>query len=177
MFAKVKKILDRSLEVLVTVSMGVLVIDVIWQVFTRFILRKPSFWTEELATFLMIWVGLLGASVALNRGSHLGIDYFVSKLGPKKAVYTVLFSLLLIAIFSVLVLMAGGIQLVRITLVTNQISPALKLKMGYVYLAIPISGFFLAMYSVELFVETVVSLVKGSLVQQPHDIESSVEMD
>ena len=74
MFSKVKKILDRSLEVLVTVSMGVLVVDVVWQVFTRYVLRNPSDWTEELATFLMIWVGLLGASVALNRGAHLGLD-------------------------------------------------------------------------------------------------------
>ena len=81
MFAKVKKVLDRSLEVLVTVSMLVLVVDVVWGVFSRYVLRAQSAWTEELATYLMIWVGLLGASVALNRGSHLGIDYFTLKKG------------------------------------------------------------------------------------------------
>jgi TRAP-type C4-dicarboxylate transport system permease small subunit len=37
--------------------------------------------------------------------------------------------------------------------VTMQVSPALGLKMGYVYLAIPISGFFLVIYSMELFIE------------------------
>ena len=84
MLAKIKKILDRSLEVLVTTAMAVLVLDVVWQVFTRYILRNPSDWTEELATYLMIWVGMLGASVALNRGAHLGIDYFTLKLSLKK---------------------------------------------------------------------------------------------
>ena len=120
MFSKVKKILDRSLEVLVTVSMGVLVVDVVWQVFTRYVLRNPSDWTEELATFLMIWVGLLGASVALNRGAHLGIDYFVLKLSAKKRLCVELFVFFCVAVFSLLVLVIGGINLVRITLQTNQ---------------------------------------------------------
>src|SRR4030042_1073726 len=130
MLAKAKKILDKSLELLVTVSMGVLVLDVVWQVATRYILRNPSNWTEELATFLMIWVGLLGASVALNRGAHLGIDYFVGKFSAKKRLYITLLVFALVGVFSLLVLVIGGIELVRITLRTNQVSPALGLKMG-----------------------------------------------
>ena len=62
MFAKIKKVFDRFLEILLTVVMTILVLDVVWQVFTRYILKDPSSWTEELATFLMIWVGMLGAS-------------------------------------------------------------------------------------------------------------------
>ena len=177
MFRKFKKALDRSLEVLVTVCMAVLVIDVVWQVFTRFILRDPSSWTEELATFLMIWVGLLGGSVALNRGAHLGIDYFMLKLSARKRLYTQVFVFSAVAVFSLLVLVIGGIQLVQITLMNNQISPALELKMGYVYLALPISGFFLVFYSVELLVETIVALAKGKQLEQAHDFESTAAMD
>ncbi len=177
MFAKVKKVLDRTLEVLVTVSMGVLVLDVVWQVFTRYVLKHPSSWTEELATFLMIWVGMLGASVALNRGAHLGIDYFVLKLSPKKGLYVALFVFAVVAVFSLLVLTIGGVQLVSRTLATNQVSPALGLKMGYVYLALPISGFFLVFYSVELFIVTLVALIRGRLIEEPHDFESAAAMD
>jgi len=177
MFTEIKKVLDRSLEVLVTVSMAVLVLDVVWQVFTRYVLQDPSSWTEELATFLMIWVGMLGASVALNRGAHLGIDYFVAKLPDRKRMYTVLAVFALVAIFSLHILIIGGIQLVSITLRTNQVSPALGLKMGYVYLALPISGFFLLFYSVELFIETFTALIKGRRIEQPHDFESTAAMD
>ena len=177
MFRKFKKALDRSLEVLVTVCMAVLVVDVVWQVFTRFILRDPSSWTEELATFLMIWVGLLGGSVALNRGAHLGIDYFMLKLSVRKRLYTQVFVFSAVAVFSLLVLVIGGIQLVQITLMNNQISPALELKMGYVYLALPISGFFLVFYSVELLVETIVALAKRKQIEQAHDFESTAAMD
>ena len=177
MFAKVKKILDCALEVLVTISMTVLVVDVVWQVFTRYILRDPSDWTEELATFLMIWVGLLGASVALNRGAHLGIDYFTLKLSPRQRLWTELFVFFCIALFSLLVLVIGGVRLVSITLQNNQVSPALGLKMGHVYLALPISGFFLVLYSVEFFMERIVALVRGKQIQQAHDFASTAAMD
>jgi TRAP-type C4-dicarboxylate transport system permease small subunit len=160
MLAKAKKILDKTLELLVTVSMGVLVLDVVWQVLTRYVLKNPSSWTEELATFLMIWVGLLGASVALNRGAHLGIDYLVTKLSPRKALYAALFVFASITIFSLLVMVVGGGQLVLRTLITKQVSPALGLKMGYVYLAIPISGFFLVIYGLEIFIDTLTALIK-----------------
>jgi len=159
-FAKAKKALDKTLELLVTVSMGFLVVDVVWQVLTRYLLKNPSSWTEELATFLMIWVGLLGASVALNRGAHLGIDYLVVKLSRRKALCVSLFVFAVITAFSLLVMVIGGTQLVHRTLVTNQVSPAIGLKMGYVYLAIPISGLFLVIYSLEIFFDALTSLVK-----------------
>lgn len=172
MFTKAKKALDKTLELLVTVSMGFLVVDVVWQVLTRYLLKNPSSWTEELATFLMIWVGLLGGSVALNRGAHLGIDYLVTKLSPRKAMCVSLFVFAVIALFSLLVMVVGGSQLVYRTLVTNQVSPALGLKMGYVYLAIPISGFFLVIYSMELFFDVLVSLVKHKRTDGLHIFKS-----
>jgi len=152
---KLKNILDKSLEVLVMVAVAVLVIDVLWQVFTRFIMGDPSSWTEELATFLLIWVALLGSAVALGRGAHLGIDYFVGKLDRKMRLRTELFVFAVVALFSFLVMVVGGIGLVARTLELNQISVALKLPMGYVYLAVPISGAFLVLYSLIGFFERV----------------------
>jgi TRAP-type C4-dicarboxylate transport system permease small subunit len=183
-FKSIKKVLDRSLEVLVMVVVAVLVVDVLWQVFTRFapripgffpkrigvfVLRllklihaeKPSFGTEEMAVFMLIWVSLLGAAVALNRGAHLGIDYFVGKLSPRKRLYTEVFVFLCISLFSFTVMVLGGIDLVASTLQLQQESPALQVKVGYVYLAIPISGFFLVLYSVIGLVERLAQLFKG----------------
>jgi TRAP-type C4-dicarboxylate transport system permease small subunit len=165
-FRSIKKVLDRSLETLVMVVVAVLVVDVLWQVFTRFVLRNPSTWTEELAIFMLIWVSLLGAAVALNRGAHLGIDYFVGKLSPKKRLYTEIFVFLCISAFSLTVMVIGGIDLVTSTLKLEQLSPALGIKVGYVYLAIPISGFFLVLYSVIGLVERLAQLFKGGPIQK-----------
>ena len=177
MFISIKKILDRSLELLVMVVVAVLVVDVLWQVFTRFILKNPSTWTEELAIFMLIWVSLLGSAVALNRGAHLGIDYFVGKLSPKKRLYTEVFVFLCISLFSVTVMVLGGIDLVFSTLNLQQLSPALGIKVGYVYLAIPISGFFLALYSIIGLVERLAQLFKGGPVPQQQAVQVEEGID
>jgi len=158
MWTPVKKILDKFLETLVAASMAVLTIDVAWQVITRFILKNPSNWTEELATNLMIWVGLLGAAVALNHKAHLGIDYFVAKLPEKKRLWVEAFVYMVVGFFSVSVLVFGGSRLVAITFMFGQVSPALGMPMGYVYLSIPVSGIFLTIYSGEFLVETLAKL-------------------
>jgi len=154
----VKKVLDRSLEVLVMVVVAVLVLDVLWQVFTRLVLRDPSTVTEELATFMLIWVALLGAAVALGRGAHLGIDYFVGKLPARTKTFTEVIVFLCVAAFSFLVMIVGGIDLVASMLELGQESPALRVKVGYVYLAVPISGFFLTLYAVIGLVERIAQL-------------------
>lgn len=159
---QVKHILDTFLEVLVMISMAVLVIDVLWQVFTRFVLNDPSSWTEELATFLLIWVALLGAAVALGRGAHLGIDFFVGKLPKRLRIQTELLVFGLVTLFSFSVMGYGGLTLVLQTLRLEQTSVALHIPMGYVYLAIPISGAFLVLYGFIGFFERLTHLRKDA---------------
>ena len=77
---KLTQIITKVLEIVLIILMTGIVIDVTWQIFTRFILRDPSSYTEELAGFLLIWIGLLGASYALYTKVHLGIDILTSKL-------------------------------------------------------------------------------------------------
>ena len=148
MLKKIKKALDTSLETLIIVSVAVLTLDVLWQVFTRFVLKDPSTWTEELAVFMLIWVALLGSAVALGRGAHLGVDYFVLKLPEKFRIKCEVIVFLLIAAFSLTVFVFGGTNLVISVLKLGQVSPSLHVEVGYVYLAIPISGFFMTLYSI-----------------------------
>lgn len=158
MVAKLKRWLDRGLELLTVLCMALLVLDVSWQVVTRFLLKDPSNWTEELATYLLIWVGLLGSAVALNRGAHLGIDYFTDKLSGRKRLCCEVFALICVALFALTVLGVGGLQLVTETLQLGQTAPATGLKLGYVYLAVPISGFFITYYAAGSLLEAVKTL-------------------
>jgi TRAP-type C4-dicarboxylate transport system permease small subunit len=166
----VRTALDRCLEALVALVMGALVLDVSWQVFTRFVLINPSVWTDELATFLLIWVSLLGAAVALKRGAHLGMDYFVEKLSPRRRQYVAVFVFLCTGAFSLCVMTIGGADLVLRKLDLEETSPALGLNLGYVYLALPISGFFLTIYSIELLVGSLRAVLKRPA-PRPHPPE------
>ncbi len=149
LYETLKSGLVGLLEFAVMVIMGVLVLDVIWQVFTRFVLNNPSSWTEELAIILLIWVSLLGASVGFQRFSHLGVDYFVKKLSVRNRAVNDAVVYLLVAFFAGYVMVYGGCKIVSLTLMFEQRSAALGIKMGYVYLALPISGLFIVLFSVE----------------------------
>jgi TRAP-type C4-dicarboxylate transport system permease small subunit len=130
----------RIVEMMLMVAMGLLVLDVLWGVVSRFILGSQSRFTEELATMLLIWVSLLGASLAYGSGQHLGVDYFVGKLHPDaQRLMKTIVSLVVMA-FAASVMVYGGSVLFSRTLASGQVSPAMGLKMGYVYLVVPISG-------------------------------------
>jgi len=158
---KLKQWLVKGLELIVILVVGFLVIDVVWGVFTRYVLQNASSWTEELARMLLIWVALLGASIAFIRKSHLGVDYFVGKLSQRGRTIGKFVVYLLIAAFAAIVLVYGGYRLVSLTLKTSQPSPALNIQWGHVYLALPISGFFIVIFSIETMIEQICLLLKG----------------
>ena len=153
MLVRIRELVDRWLSYALILLMGVSVLNVLWQVFTRFILQNPSSYTEELARFLLIWIGLLGASYASGKGMHLAIDYFAHKFQPgvQKALGLIIQGLIFLFAFSVMVI--GGLRLVYITLVLEQTSAALQVKLGYVYLVLPLSGIIIIFYAIAAFIE------------------------
>jgi TRAP-type C4-dicarboxylate transport system permease small subunit len=146
--------IDRLLGSVICVLMAAMVLNVLWQVFTRFVLKNPSSFTEEAARYMMIWVGLLGSAYASGKKSHLALDLITAKLqgGRKRASEIFIHSLVLL--FALTVLVGGGGRLVWIQLTLGQQSAALQLKLGYVYLAVPLAGLFIAFYSVLFLAET-----------------------
>ena len=127
-----------------------LVFDVLWQVVARYILTNPSSFTDELARYLLIWVGYLGAAYGTGKKIHLAIDILSKKIDRAgfgsfhaKTVW------ILIALFAIGVFVIGGGRLVYITLVLDQRSSALGLPLGYVYSVIPLSGILILLYAFE----------------------------
>src|SRR4030042_2968381 len=45
------------------------------QFFTRYILNDSLAWTEEIARYLLMCVGLLGGSLAVRRYSHIHVEF------------------------------------------------------------------------------------------------------
>lgn len=142
-----RKKIDKLLAGLVVILMALMVINVLWQVASRYLLGSPSLFTDELANFLLIWVGLFGSAYAAGQRSHLAIDILPNKLTGKKKYYlNVLISLLAVA-FALTIMVIGGIRLVYITLSLEQLSATLRVPLGYVYLSLPVSGLLIIYYS------------------------------
>ena len=153
MLSLIKKIIDKILSWSVIVLMAVITINVLWQVFSRFVLQNPSSFTEELARYMLIWIGILGASYVAGQKLHLAINLLSTKLKGKPNAILEIFIQLCIFIFSFFVMVIGGIRLVYITLQLNQISAALQVPLGYVYLVVPISGAIMMFYSTYFIVD------------------------
>lgn len=136
--------IDKAIRYLLVFIMGILVITVIWQVFTRYVLQSPSTFTDELSRFLLIWVSLLGAAYASGNNRHLAIDILPSKLNQINQRKLKVLINALIVLFAVSVMVAGGTFLAYVT--ANQLSPSLGLSMGYVYSVVPLSGLLVCYY-------------------------------
>lgn len=144
---RIKTLVDRTIAAFSVAVMIALVVCVVWQVFSRYVLNKPSTMTDELARYLMIWVGLLGAAYTVGAQRHLSIDLFAMMLkGPKQALLNIVINVL-IFLFSGLVIVTGGLKLIDKTLATSQVSAAMQIPMGYVYVILPLCGAVMMFYA------------------------------
>ena len=149
LLTRVSARVERTLSVFLAFLLGAMVVDVTWQVVSRFLLHSPSSFTEELAGFLLIWIGLLGGAYGIRTRAHLGIDLVVSKLegAPRRAAEAC--AHLLVLVFALTTLVFGGFRLVLLAFELDQISAAMGIRMGVVYLALPLSGLIVSLFSLE----------------------------
>ncbi|MDJ0751625.1 MAG: TRAP transporter small permease [Woeseiaceae bacterium] len=145
-------ILDRFLKLALALLMAAMVTSVVWQVLSRYLFVVPAAWTEELARFLLIWIGMLGAAYAYREGSHLGIDLLANKLetAGKQKLHSVVHIVCLL--FAVSVLVVGGGSLVSMTWELKQYSAAIGLPIALVYAVIPLSGALISLFAAEAIV-------------------------
>lgn len=155
-----KVTLDRILAWVVIVLMAAITLNVLWQVFTRFILGNPSSFTDELARFMLIWIGLLGAAYVMGQRGHLAIDLLLTKLRPSVALIVDAIILTAVMVFAIGVMVIGGAHLVYLTYTLEQVSPALNLSLAYVYLALPLAGTVIAIYAA-IFLFDVIRAISG----------------
>ena len=145
---KIQHRLNRVLEISLVVLMTVLVLDVLWQVFSRYLLSSPSSFTDELAGYLLIWVGVLGAAYVAGRKEHLAIDILIQRSPPARQKRLLYLIHSLIFLFALSVMVTGGVVLMYTRFVLQVKSAALQLPLGYVYIILPISGLIIMFYEV-----------------------------
>lgn len=144
---------EKMLEWIVIVLMALLVMDVCWQVLTRFALEKPSAFTEEIARFMLIWISFLGAALAYRKNMHLGLDIMTRSLTGAKKVIAEIVSHACVLVFALVLILFGGYSLVELTALLPQYSPSLGIPVAYVYAFIPLSGLLFALYAIHFLAE------------------------
>ena len=133
--------------------MAVLVIDVLWQVASRYVWSVPSSFTDEVAGFLLVWVGLLGAAYVAGSNGHLAIDLLLQRTSNEsKRRQIQLFIQVMIVLFALSVLVIGGAWLVYTRFYLDVTAASLQINLGYVYSVFPICGLLSCYYAIDTFI-------------------------
>lgn len=146
---RLRQVVDKSLEWFLVILMSVLVLDVLWQVTSRYVMNSPSNFTDELAGFLLIWVGLIGAAYVAGKRQHLAIDLMLQRSSPKRKQQLEMTISIVIVIFAVTVMIIGGTWLVYTRFYLSVKSAALGLPLGVVYLVLPLSGILITYFDID----------------------------
>lgn len=139
--------------------MVLMVLSVLWQIFSRYLVQNPSSFTEELSRFLFIWIGILGAAYASGQQTHLAIDILPPKLNPPNRMKLRIGINILIILFSLTVLIIGGGNLVYVNYLLGQSSAALNVPLSWVYIVVPISGLLVIYYKINEIIHSKTYLV------------------
>jgi TRAP-type C4-dicarboxylate transport system permease small subunit len=142
------QLLKKALAGFVSFLLFILLVVVLWQVFSRYVLNDPSTITEELARVLLMWLGLFGSSYALMENAHLSLDLFSPQMQPSLKRELNYFVEVMMLVFA-LILLVGGLGICRNAFSLDQQVASLHISMGFVYLAVPINGFLMLLSSLD----------------------------
>ena len=136
-----KKLLDgyyRVLQVAITLLMGLLIVPVTLQIFSRYTGLIPRYiWTEEVARFCFMWIVMIGAMIAVRDGSHFDVDVLPRFRSPRvEAGFRILVhvAMLLVA----LIFVTYGYEFAKFG--ARQTSELSGLPMLTIYIAWPLAG-------------------------------------
>lgn len=140
--------LDKWIAHFLVVLMALMVLNVTWQVVSRYVFQNPSSFTDELSRYMLIWVGMLGAAFVAGKNEHLAIDILLTKLEEKAQNKLMILINSCIFIFALVVMVIGGSNLVYLTFILEQKSAVLQIPLAYIYGIIPFSGLLVIYYQV-----------------------------
>lgn len=141
-----RKLLNQILHVLAGGSFLAMTVLTCWQVLTRYVLKNPSSWSEELVSYLFAWMALLGASLVAGERGHMNIPLLMDRMGPAARKFLAVFSELVACLFAGVILVFGGIQITRLAM--GQMTSSLGIPIGIFYIVLPLSGMLNIIYTV-----------------------------
>ena len=142
------KLLERFcmvLRVLIGVLTMVLALPVAAQVIARYTGIIPVYlWTEELATFIFVWVVMIGSMVAVWDGTHFNVEVLPEAKSPAMRLLQKGFVLILIFLFGLLFAWYG-IEYTEFGAIQNSVM--MGANMALTHVSVPIAGLVWALFS------------------------------
>ncbi len=127
---KTASVIEKALDWIIGSMMFVMCAVIAWQIFSRYVLKDMSSWSEEVARFLMVWISLLGSAAVLRRGGHVTVTILLDHISAKlKRRVLIIRDLLMLA--TLVSITYYGWEFAQINAV--QLSAAMDIPMSWVY--------------------------------------------
>lgn len=148
-----RMMIEKALAGILVALFSATVLTVLWQVIGRYLLEAPSSATEEIARFLLIWLGMVSMAYAFAKRMHVGVDLISARLSAGSRINAARAIWLACAVFALTVMVYGGGLLVKITGTLGQTSAALGLPMWTIYAIMPLSGLVISYLAISFLIE------------------------
>jgi len=150
--------MNAATRVLLGICVAATVTLVATQVFMRYVVGQSFAWVDEIARYLLVWIGFLGAVVAARSRSHICIEMLVNAL-PRRIGRIVTAAMLAILVaFLVVLVRESWILTDRVWL---QRSAAMRISVAWVYAAAPIGFALMAINFAAQLAETVREILRS----------------
>jgi TRAP-type C4-dicarboxylate transport system, small permease component len=146
-----KNMFDKSLAALLSVTILSMVVVAFWGVFTRLVMKNQASFTTEYLRYALLWTSLLAGAYCFGEKGHISITFVKDMFKGNALIALNVITEMVIIFFAVTVLIYGGIQGVKLGM--NETSPTLFVRIGYIYMVLPISGVFVTFYSVSNLID------------------------
>lgn len=137
---QLKKGYFRAFEMIIIFITGIMSINTGLNVVCRYIFNRSIVWSEELAGYLLVWLTLMGAILALDRKQHIGFNWLINKLSVRERYFFEIIGYFFLATFFIVLSYYGTILVIR---VWDDRAVTFNLSKGIVYLVVPLSGIFM----------------------------------
>ena len=140
--------LDQFVSGSLVLLMSLMVLNVTWQVLSRYVFQNPSSFTDELSRYMLVWLGMLGAAYVAGQDQHIAIDLLPNRLVGKSKMKLMILVNVIVLFFAFSVMVLGGINLVYITFILGQKSATMQIPLAYIYTILPVSGLLVIYYQI-----------------------------
>lgn len=144
---RLNKFLQKIINYLVILLFAIIVIVVNLQIFFRYVLRQPLFWSMEVAQLTFIYFAIFGGGLALINNEFTKVEFFVNLISKRVRKILEILGNILILIFLII---AGykSEELIYQAKITVNVTPALVIPMDYIYRILQIGFYIFAFFAI-----------------------------
>jgi TRAP-type C4-dicarboxylate transport system permease small subunit len=145
---KAGSIIEKICGAICVLCFATMTLVAILGVFFRYIMQSPFMWTEEVARYLLVWMGFTAINIALRQDRHIKVE-IIAKLVPPVIVKIISYLVdALIAFFFIILLKQGYL----LTANNMMMASTFQLSMSWIIVAVPVAA---ALTLIQLFLNVI----------------------